>query len=79
MKLLEVAVSPLPDGVEATPGLVVALPAAGTPMGVVTADGVLALKTIQLEGRRAQAAAEFLRGRPSSSGPNSDPFQIGAT
>jgi len=65
MKLLQVAVSPLPGGgVEAPPGRVVSLPEADIPVGVVTAEGVLALKTIQVEGRRAQSAAEFLRGRP---------------
>ena len=64
MKLLEVTVSSLPDGLEGPPGRVVSLPAADTPMGVVTAEGVLALKTIQVEGKRAQSAAEFLRGRP---------------
>lgn len=64
MKLLEVAVSPLPGGAESLPGKVVALPAADSPIGVVTAEGVLGLKTIQLEGRRAQPAAEFLRGHP---------------
>ena len=64
MKLLEVAVSPSPPGAEAPPGRVVSLPPDDTPVGVVTADGVLALKTIQLEGRRAQPAAEFLRGHP---------------
>ena len=64
MKLLEVTVSSLPDVLEGPPGRVVSLPAADAPMGVVTAEGVLALKTIQVEGRRAQSAAEFLRGRP---------------
>ncbi len=64
MKLLEVTVSSLPDGLEGPPGRVVSLPAADTPMGAVTAEGVLALKTIQVEGKRAQSAAEFLRGRP---------------
>ena len=64
MKLLEVAVSPSPAGVEAPPGRVVPLSMADTPVGVVTAAGVLGLKTIQLEGRLPQPAAEFLRGHP---------------
>ena len=62
IKLLEVAVAPSPDGDDAVRGQVVALPGGDTPMGVVATDGVLALKTIQLEGKRAQSAAEFLRG-----------------
>ena len=64
MKLLDVAVSPAPSEAHGLPGKVVSLPSVDTPVGVVTAEGVLALKTIQLEGRRAQTAAEFLRGRP---------------
>lgn len=64
IKLLEVGVSPSPGKLEASPGQVVALPDGETPVGVATSDGVLALKTIQLEGRRAQPAGEFLRGRP---------------
>jgi methionyl-tRNA formyltransferase len=64
IKLLEVAAVPSPSDVQAQLGQVVELPLDDTPMGVVTPDGVLALKTIQLEGRRAQPAAEFLRGHP---------------
>jgi len=62
LKLLEVAVVTSPSDVQTQLGYVVELPLDETPVGVVTADGILALKTIQLEGRRAQPAAEFLRG-----------------
>jgi len=62
IKLLEVSVSPYEAGVDASPGQVVDLTEGDVPVGVVTSDGVLGLKTIQLEGRRAQPAADFLRG-----------------
>lgn len=60
LKLLEV--EPLPG--DAAPGVVVGLNAGETPVGVGTGDGMLGLKSLQLEGRRAVAAAEFLRGYP---------------
>jgi len=50
-----------PDG---EPGLAVPLSLEETPVGIVTADGVLGLKKVQLEGRRANSAEEFLRGYP---------------
>ncbi|HAJ01453.1 MAG TPA: methionyl-tRNA formyltransferase, partial [Dehalococcoidia bacterium] len=53
---------PYEAGVDASPGQVVDLTEGDVPVGVVTSDGVLGLKTIQLQGRRAQPAAEFLRG-----------------
>jgi methionyl-tRNA formyltransferase len=64
IKLLEVSVSPSEAGAGGSPGQVVSLTDGDTPVGVVTSDGVLGLKTLQLEGRRAQPAAEFLRGHP---------------
>ena len=38
------------------------------PLGVVTGAGILALKTVQLEGRNSATAAEFLRGHPGFAG-----------
>ena len=38
------------------------------PLGVVTADGNLALNTVQLEGRSSATGAEFLRGYPGFAG-----------
>jgi len=64
IKLLEVVVSASEAGTEASPGRVVSLTEGDAPAGVVTSDGVLGLKTIQLEGRRAQPTSEFLRGHP---------------
>ena len=52
----------------AAPGQVVALPTGDTPAAIGTALGLLALKSVQLEGRRATTAAEFLRGYPDFMG-----------
>ena len=64
LKLLDVL--PLPDSVvpEAGPGLVLSLSAGDICAGVGTGDGVLGLKTIQLEGRRPSSTADFLQGYP---------------
>ena len=64
LKLLDVA--PLPSTVapHTGPGLVTPLSVPRTPVGVGTGDGILALKSVQLEGRRPLTAAEFLQGYP---------------
>lgn len=65
LKLVDVAA--LPDSAASDgdpPGAVVPLPLADSPVGVVTSDGVLGLKALQLEGRRATTAQEFVRGYP---------------
>ena len=49
---------------ERQPGKVVDVADADIPVAVATADGILGLRTIQLEGRRAIPSAEFLRGYP---------------
>jgi methionyl-tRNA formyltransferase len=64
LKLLDVVALPSLPVPEARPGEVVPVPADGAPVGVATSEGVLGLKTLQLEGRRALTAAEFLRGYP---------------
>ena len=46
----------------AVPGLVIPLEVAGSHVGVVTGRGVLAMQTLQLEGKRAAGSEEFLRG-----------------
>lgn len=51
-------------GTDAPPGTVIALQGVAAPAGVVTGDGVLALRELQLEGRRALPTDEFLRGHP---------------
>ncbi len=64
LKLLDVApVSPESDAKQAS-GRVVSTSGPSSPVAVVTGDGLLELRTVQLEGRRAQSAAEFLRGHP---------------
>ena len=61
LKVLEV--EPLAGVDTGPPGSVVRLEAGGpAPLGVVTGDGVLGLKRVQLEGRRAVDAADFLQG-----------------
>ena len=52
----------------AAPGQVVALPTGEAPVAIGASPGLLALKRVQLEGRRATAAAEFLRGYPDFMG-----------
>ncbi len=52
----------------AAPGQVVALPTGDAPVAIGTAQGILALKRVQLEGRRPTTAAEFLRGYPDFMG-----------
>lgn len=64
LKILRSTALPAAPGEAAPPGTVVALEGAPGPVGVVTADGVLALLALQLEGRRPNDAESFLRGRP---------------
>ena len=55
------------------PGVVVSLKEPGVALGVVTGQGVLGLRTLQLEGRRPVSSEEFLRGYgqfPGSKLPN---------
>ena len=65
LRLLDVAPLNRPDLAGADPGLVVSLPSEEIPAGIITADGILGLKSVQLEGRRATSIAEFLRGYPT--------------
>ncbi len=61
LKVLRTSALPAPAEA-APPGTVVALD--GAPAAVVTGDGVLAFRELQLEGRRPTDAESFLRGRP---------------
>ncbi len=55
---------PLHKESDTVPGLVIALESGNPPMvGVETGDGILGLLTVQLEGKRAIPALEFLRGQ----------------
>jgi len=62
LKILEAI--PLPGG-GGEVGRVVALGAGQPPAGVVTGEGVLGLRRVQLEGKRPLEIAEFLRGQRS--------------
>ena len=68
LRLLEVVAvePPLHDAgfLAGEPGLVQGLAREDAPVGIVTAQGTLALKRVQMEGRRAATAAEFLNGYP---------------
>ena len=63
VKLLEVSAMP-EDGRKSKPGEVVA-DGSLVPAAVVTGDGLLGLSRLQLEGRRAVSAREFLAGYPN--------------
>ena len=63
VKLVEVTVLPGGSGGEDV-GVVVETDDSIAPAAVVTAQGLLGLKTVQLEGRRAVAVSDFLRGAP---------------
>lgn len=63
IKILEAF--PLAGG-EGRAGQVTALPeSAGTPAGVETGDGILALMKVQMEGKKEVTAEEFVRGQRS--------------
>ncbi|MBM3132121.1 MAG: methionyl-tRNA formyltransferase, partial [Chloroflexi bacterium] len=65
LKVLEaVSFARKTDGIEEKPGTIVAIPDdLGAPFGVVTGDGILGLRRVQLEGKKAVLATEFLRGQ----------------
>ena len=61
LKIIEVV--PLPEEGTFKVGQVVALHKEGAAFGVCTGGGILGVVTVQLEGKRAMSAAEFLRGQ----------------
>jgi len=60
LKILEAV--PVGGGAD-RPGRVVALDAGGAAFGVSAGDGVLGVRVVQLEGKKAMRADEFLRGQ----------------
>ena len=65
MKLLDVvALPPEASGPSNEPGHVVPLGLDHVPVGIATTQGILGLKVLQLEGRRAVTSGEFLQGYP---------------
>lgn len=60
LKIIEVV--PLPEEGTFEAGRVVALHKKEAAFGVYTGDGILGVSMVQLEGKRAMSAAEFLRG-----------------
>jgi methionyl-tRNA formyltransferase len=67
LKLLDVTAVPAQEDAGLVVGSVMQL-AGPVPLGVVTADGILALNTVQLEGRNSATGDEFLRGHPGFAG-----------
>jgi methionyl-tRNA formyltransferase len=61
LKILEAV--PLPAEGPGGVGKVVALAREGTKLGITTGDGVLGVKLMQLEGKRAMTSEEFARGQ----------------
>ena len=61
LKIIEAV--PLPGGKNLEVGRVVATVGAEAALGVNTGDGILGICQVQLEGKRAMSAAEFLRGQ----------------
>ena len=65
LKLLDVVALPAVGRPAGEPGLVVNLEDADGPVGIISGQGVLGLKTVQMAGRRAGSADEFVRGHPA--------------
>lgn len=61
-----------PEYPAAEPGRVIALPGTETPAAIGTGQGLLALKEVQLAGRRPARIADFLRGYPDFIGSQLD-------
>jgi len=61
LKIIEAV--PLPKEGTAEVGQVVAMPAEKAAFGVGTGSGILGVTTVQIEGKRAMSAAQFLRGQ----------------
>jgi methionyl-tRNA formyltransferase len=64
LKLLDTVALPNSVSMESRPGQVVSLGSGPASVGITTADDVLGLKRVQLEGRRPATAEDFLRGYP---------------
>jgi methionyl-tRNA formyltransferase len=61
LKIVEA--EPLPDMETPGPGKIIELPGRKDAAGIGTGKGVLAVEKLQLQGKRAVTAAEFLRGQ----------------
>jgi methionyl-tRNA formyltransferase len=68
LKLLDVTPLPRTGAPLVLPGQVTPLGVADATVGVGTGDGILGLRTVQVEGRRAMPAGEFILGHPHFAG-----------
>ena len=64
LKILEAAVLSQTEPVHG-PGYVIRIGDDETRAGVVTGDGIMEIKRVQIEGKRVLPAAEFLKGQRS--------------
>ena len=72
LRLLAATAIDNPEYPAAGPGRVIALPLPETPAAIGTGQGLLALKEVQLAGRRPARIADFLRGYPDFIGSQLD-------
>lgn len=72
LRLLAATAIDNPDHPAAEPGRVIALPGPETPAAIGAGQGLLALKEVQLAGRRPTPIADFLRGYPDFIGSQLD-------
>jgi methionyl-tRNA formyltransferase len=70
LKVIEAV--PVTAGEAPEPGQVITLAGSEAVLGVGTGDGVLGLLTVQLEGKKAMSAADFLRGHRELDGVSLD-------
>jgi len=61
LKIIEATA--LPGEIDTEAGRVMSLPGRGVGLGIGTGEGVLSVLRVQLEGKKAMSAAEFLRGQ----------------
>lgn len=65
LKIVQAEALDLPIAEKASPGTVTLQEKSGQQLlGIVTGDGLLAVRQLQLEGKKAMSAADFLRGYP---------------
>ena len=66
LKVIESSALEATSAAPSPPGLVLSLPKGG--LGIATGEGVLEVRQLQLEGRKAVSASEFARGYPDLPG-----------
>ena len=67
LKIIEAIPLPEPQAGQ-TPGQVTKLGEADADVGVITGDGILLLRTVQLEGKRPNSISDFVHGHKNFAG-----------